>query len=85
MADVARFEHPLLDQVRAYTLMQKDLERKHSGRWVIISEGRLRGDYKAYREASEAATAMGLNKAECLFRQVGSEAPVIVPMGAGAG
>ena len=85
MADVARFEHPLLDQVKAYDLMQKELERKHFGRWVIISEGQLRGDYKTYREAFEAATTMDLNKAECLFRQVGPEAPVIVPMGADAG
>ena len=85
MADIARFEHPLLDQVRAYALMQKDLERKHFGRWVIISGGRLRGDYKTYREASDAATDMDLNKAECLFRHVGMDAPVIVPMGASAG
>jgi hypothetical protein len=85
MADAARFEHPLLDQVRAYALMQEELERKHLGRWVIIFEGQLQGDYKTYHEASEAATAMDLNKAECLFRNVGSEAPVIVPVGAGAG
>ena len=71
MVDVARFEHPLLDQIRAYDLMQKELERKHFGRWVVISEGQLRGDYKTYREASEAATAMDLNKTECLFRHVG--------------
>ena len=85
MVDVARFEHPLLDQIRAYDLMQKELERKHFGRWVVISEGQLRGDYKTYREASEAATGMELNKSECLFRHVGSEAPVIVPLGASVG
>ena len=85
MADVARFKHPLLDQVRAYALMQEDLERKHYGRWVIISRGQLRGDYATYREASEAAAGMDLNKAECLFRQVGSEASVVVPTGASAG
>ena len=85
MVDVARFEHPLLDQIRAYDLMQKELERKHFGRWVVISEGQLRGDYKTYREASEAATAMDLNKSKCLFRHVASEAPVIVPLGASVG
>ena len=85
MADAARFEHPLLDQVRAYALMQEDLEGKHFGRWVIISQGQLRGNYKTYREASEAAAAMDLNKTECLFRHVGSEAPVIVPTGASSG
>ena len=85
MADVARFEHPLLDQFRAYTLMQEDLEHRHHGRWVIISGGQLRGDYKTYAEASEAATDMDLNKAECLFRQVGMDGPVIVPMDASAG
>ena len=47
--------------------------------------GTTPGGYKTYREASEAATAMDLNKAECLFRHVGSEAPVIVPMGASTG
>ena len=62
MADVARFDHPLLDQVRAYALMQEDLESKHFRRWVIISKGQLRGDYQTHREASEAATDMDLNK-----------------------
>ena len=57
MADVARFKHPLLDQVRAYALMQEDLERKHHGRWVIISGGQLRGDYKTYREAAAAPSS----------------------------
>ena len=85
MADAARFEHPLLDQVRAYALMQEDLERKYFGKWVIISKGQLRGHYETYREASEAATAMDLDRSECLFRHVRSEAPVIVPTGAGAG
>ena len=85
MADAARFEHPLLDQVRAYALMQEHLERKHLGRWVIIYRGQLRGHYGTYREASEAATAMDLNRTECLFRHVGSEAPIIVPIGASAG
>ena len=52
---------------------------------MIISEGQFRGDFKTYLEASKAATAMDLNRAECLFRHVGSEAPVIVPMGVSAG
>ena len=44
MTDAARFEHPLLNQVRACGAMREELEREHPGRWVIISEARLIGD-----------------------------------------
>ena len=77
MTDAARFEHPLLDQVSAYEEMREQLERDYPGRWVIISESKLVGDYGSFQEADEAASRMGLNKMECLFKPVGVETVII--------
>ena len=77
MTDATRFEHPLLDQVSAYEEMRGELERDYPGRWVIISESKLVGDYGSFQEADEAATEMGLNKMECLFKPVGVETVII--------
>ena len=59
MRDATRFEHPLLDQVSAYEEMREQLEREFPGRWVIISESKLVGDYGSFQEADEAATRRG--------------------------
>ena len=77
MTDTARFKHPLLDQVSAYGAMREDLEREYPGRWVIISRSNMVGDYGSFQEADEAATRMGLNKMECLFKPVGVETVII--------
>ena len=77
MTDAARFEHPLLDQVGAYEAMREELEREYPGRWVIISETRLMGDYASFHEADEAAARIGLNQMECLFKPVGVETVII--------
>ena len=79
--DTAKFEHPLIDQITAYHRMEEELEHNHHGRWVIIHESRLAGDYDSFLEAEEAAAQMGLNTVECLFQQVGMEPAIIIPMG----
>ena len=48
MTDAVRFEHPLLNQVRACGAMREELEREHPGRWVIVSEARLIGDHGSF-------------------------------------
>ena len=73
MTDPASSNRPPPRQVEAYEAMRDELEHKYPGRWVIISRGRLAGDYASFREADEAATHMGLNKAECLFKPVGPD------------
>ena len=77
MTDATRLQHPLLDQVSAYEAMREDLGRESPDRWVIISGGRLVGDYISFQEADEAATRMGLVKTECLFKPVGVETVII--------
>ena len=77
MTNTARLQHPLLDQVSAYEATREDLEREYPGRWVIISMSKMVGDYGSFQEADEAATRMGLNKMECLFKPVGVETVII--------
>lgn len=77
MTDATRFRHPLMDQVSAYEEMRKELEQDYPGRWVIIADARLVGDYGSFQEADKAATMMGLNKTECLFKPVGVETVII--------
>ena len=83
MTDATKLRHPLLDQVSAYEAMREDLEREYPDRWVIISGNSLVGDYATFLDADEAATKMGLNKLECLFKPVGVET-VIISTGAGS-
>ena len=77
MTDAARFKHPLLDHVSAYEAMREDLEREYPGGWVIISRSKMAGDYGSFQEADEAATRVGLNKIECLFKPVGAETVIM--------
>ena len=49
MTDTARLQHPPLDQVSAYEATREELEREYPGRWVIISENRLVGDYATFQ------------------------------------
>ena len=66
-----------MDQVSAYEEMREELERQHPGRWVIISGSMLVGHYGSFQEADEAATELGLNKMECLFKPVGIETVIM--------
>ena len=75
--DATRFEHPLLEQVSTYEDMREELEQRYPGRWVIIFGSGLVGDYGSFQEADEAATELGLNKLECLFKPVGVETVII--------
>ena len=70
---------PILDQIEAYNTMREDLERDYFGRWVIIHEGLVRGDYDSFESAEEAAEGMGLHPVVYLVRQVGAEPITIIP------
>ena len=80
MNTTAKLQHPLLEQIKAYDNMKDKLEHDHFGRWVIIHDCNIKGDYDSYPAAAAAAKAMRLNTTECLFRPVGVEAPIIIPL-----
>ena len=73
MVDLGRLEHPLLDQMAAYRELQQELESKYFGRWVVIDDGKLVGNYKTFDEARADAREMELNPANYLVKRVGVE------------
>ena len=81
MAVAARFEHPLIDQAMAYHEMRDALESQFFGRWVVICDSKLQGDYETYQAAATAAQERGLDVLNCLIRQVGVAPPIILSYG----
>ena len=81
MAVAERFEHPLIDQAMAYHEMRDALESEFFGRWVVICDSELQGDYETYQAAATAAQERGLDVLNCLIRQVGVEPPIILSYG----
>ena len=82
MATSDLFRHPLADQILAYQRMQKQLERDHDGRWVIIhGSDRVGLDYESYGEAEAAARELGLDVLACFIRQVGVETAIFLSYG----
>lgn len=76
------FEHPLTEEILAYQRMQKQLEREHYGRWIIIHASEKTGkDYGSYSEAASAAQELGLDVLACFIRQVGVEAAIFLSHG----
>ena len=71
MVHLGKIEHPLLDQMDAYREMQQELESKYAGRWVVIDNGKLVGNYKTFKDASADARKKELNPLNCLVKQVG--------------
>ena len=81
MKPVAKLEHPLLDQLKAYQAMKDKLERDHFGRWVIIHHSTLKGDYDSYESAEAAVDEMDIEATEYLLKQVGAEPNIIISLG----
>ena len=77
MQRITRVEHPLLNQIQAYEDRKEELERDYLGRWIIIHQGKVKGDYDSCDSAEEARRDMNINITECLVKHVGSN-PVIV-------
>ena len=78
MQPIARVEHPLLDQIQAYQDMKEELERDYFGRWIIIHQGRVQGDYESFDHAEEARKQLSFPIMECLIKLVGYEPTIII-------
>ena len=64
----------LQDEITAYEGMQRELEAKHRGQWVVIRDGELVGSYDDFQlAASEAVRRYG--RGPYLMRQVGAPPP----------
>ena len=81
MVHLGKLEHPLIDQMMAYEEMRQELEANYFGRWVVIYDGRLVGDYGTFQDARAAAKERGLIPLNYLVKRVGVEPPIIVSYG----
>lgn len=79
MSPIEQMHPPILEQMEAYRSMKEELEQKYPGRWVIIHERQIQGNYDSFESAEEAAEAMGLHPMIYLVKQVGVEPLIIIP------
>ena len=78
MQRIARVEHPLLDQIQAYQDMKEELERDYFGRWTIIHQGQVQGDYDSFGDAELARKNLSIPIMECLTKLVGHEPTIVI-------
>ena len=78
MGHVKKLEHPLIDHMMMYEEMRQELESNCFGKWVIIGDGEIVGEYETFHKAEAAAQERGLNVANYLVTRVGVELPVIL-------
>lgn len=70
-----------LAQLVAYHEMRQSLTDDYFGRWVVIHNCELAGDYETYDEARAGAREEGFNPLDCLIQRAGVEPPIIVSYG----
>lgn len=65
------------DEITAYEGMQNDLEAHDAGKWVLVHDRELIGEYDSFEAAAEDAVAR-FGKGPYLIRQIGAP-PVTLP------
>jgi hypothetical protein len=65
-------------EIRAFERMRPMLEAQHMGRWVVIHDGELIGDFGDFEEAADHALK-AFGRGPYLIRQVGAQ-PSILPV-----
>ena len=70
-----------LRQMVAYHEIEKRLEDQYPGRWVVLHDCQLVGDYGSYDEAKAAAQGKNLDLLDCFIQKVGAEPPIILSYG----
>ena len=81
MVHFGKLEHPLIDHMMMYEEMRQELESNCFGKWVIIDDGEIVGEYETFHEAESAAQERGLNVANYLVTRVGVEPTIILSYG----
>jgi len=71
-------QHPDIEsEISAYEQMQKELEARHMGKWVLFYGGKLVSIYDSFEAAAEDAVRR-FGRGPYLIRQIGAP-PVILP------
>jgi hypothetical protein len=61
------------EEIAAYEAMREDLEAHHMGKWVVVHDRELVGDYDSLDSAAEEAVRR-YGRGPFLLRQVGAPA-----------
>ncbi|GBC72168.1 hypothetical protein HRbin02_01965 [Candidatus Calditenuaceae archaeon HR02] len=56
---------------RVYEAMKEELRKKHTGKFVVVAEGRLVGVFDEKKEALEALHSLGNNINHAILTQIG--------------
>lgn len=68
----------LSQEIEAYEGMQRELEAKHFGEWVVVRDGQLACAYEDFQDAAaEAVRRFG--RGPYLIRQVGRSTLISLP------
>ena len=67
----------LSEEIAAYEAMRAELEADYFGKWVLIHDGEIVGDYTAFERAAEVAVR-NFGRGPYLIRQVG-QSPLLLP------
>ncbi len=70
MADITK-------EIEAYKEMREELEKSHTGKWVVIHDQKLAGVYETFDQAAQEAVSH-FGAGPYLIRQVGAP-PVVLP------
>lgn len=65
-------------EINAFQRMQSVLEARYVGRWVLIHDGELIGDFGDFEEAADHAL-QAFGRGPYLIRQVGAQ-PSVLPV-----
>jgi hypothetical protein len=68
----------ILDEIRAFESMQRELEAEHLGRWVLMHDSALVAVYDSFEGAADDAVSR-FGGGPYLIRQVGAP-PITLPV-----
>jgi hypothetical protein len=71
-----RIDHPLAAEISAYEKMKADLQKNHTGKFVVIREGALVGTWDTLDAAAQDAVRR-FGRGPYLIRQVGAPPPFL--------
>lgn len=81
MTTLENTHDPLVAQFIIYDEMREDLENRFPGRWVVLFDSSVIGDYDSFEQAESEALKKDLNILSCFIQKVGAEPPVVLSYG----
>ena len=81
MTTLENTHDPLVAQFITYDEMREDLEKRFPGRWIVLFDSSVIGDYDSFAQAEAETLKKNLSILDCFIQKVGAEPPVILSYG----